>query len=200
MVAGWSPYVWIRLWLSGVVALPEAQIAFSMQFFSQSPWAAGSNSSPARPGGVKSYGVQTSKGAANASQLPKKRQTGVQLALQIVQKEGIRGLYRGFGASIATFVPSSAIWYRLTETISTILASVQGDPLLHEASGQAIAVILELHRTAVPLKMAFMITFHIGSAPHTARLFHSTLLPHDIPSCRHGFVSSPHTGSGEYWI
>lgn len=61
-------------------------------------------------GGVQSYGVRTEKGAANASQLPKKRQNGVQLALQILHKEGIRGLYRGFGASIATFVPSSAIW------------------------------------------------------------------------------------------
>ncbi len=41
---------------------------------------------------------------------PPVRQNGVQLALQILRKEGFRGLYQGFGASIATFVPSSAIW------------------------------------------------------------------------------------------
>ena len=61
-------------------------------------------------GGAQSYGVQTEKGAAKAASAPKKRQNGVQLALQILHKEGLRGLYRGFGASIATFVPSSAIW------------------------------------------------------------------------------------------
>ena len=41
---------------------------------------------------------------------PRPRQNGIQLAMQILQKEGVGGLYRGFGASIATFVPSSAIW------------------------------------------------------------------------------------------
>ena len=63
-------------------------------------------------GGAQSYGVSRDKGAATVSQMPKpkKRQNGVQLAVQILQKEGVRGLYRGFGASIATFVPSSAIW------------------------------------------------------------------------------------------
>lgn len=39
------------------------------------------------------------------------RQNGLALARLIVQQEGIRGLYRGFGASVATFVPSSAIWW-----------------------------------------------------------------------------------------
>ena len=29
----------------------------------------------------------------------------------MLQREGIRGLYRGFGLSIATFVPSSAVWW-----------------------------------------------------------------------------------------
>lgn len=29
----------------------------------------------------------------------------------ILQEEGVRGLYRGFGASMATFVPSSAVWW-----------------------------------------------------------------------------------------
>ena len=33
------------------------------------------------------------------------------MARHIVQSEGIRGLYRGFGMSIATFVPTSGIWW-----------------------------------------------------------------------------------------
>ena len=61
-------------------------------------------------GGTQSYGVKTDKGAAQAASAPKTRQNGIQLAIQILHKEGIRGLYRGFGASIATFVPSSALW------------------------------------------------------------------------------------------
>ena len=39
------------------------------------------------------------------------RQNGFALARLIVQQDGVRGLYRGFGASVATFVPSSAIWW-----------------------------------------------------------------------------------------
>jgi solute carrier family 25 protein 44 len=36
---------------------------------------------------------------------------GFNLAQRIIREEGVRGLYRGFGASVATFVPSSAIWW-----------------------------------------------------------------------------------------
>jgi len=61
-------------------------------------------------GGPGSYGVESRKGSATVGYKPHKRQNGVQLAMQILRKEGFRGLYRGFGASIATFVPSSAIW------------------------------------------------------------------------------------------
>mgnify|MGYP001080347409 len=35
---------------------------------------------------------------------------GLQVARQIIAVEGVRGLYRGFGASVMTFVPNSAIW------------------------------------------------------------------------------------------
>lgn len=60
-------------------------------------------------GGAEMYKTGV-KDAVPASQVQRQRQTGIQLAMQIVQKEGLKGLYRGFGASIATFVPSSAIW------------------------------------------------------------------------------------------
>lgn len=36
---------------------------------------------------------------------------GYQMARLIVQQEGIRGLYRGFWPSIATFVPQSSLWW-----------------------------------------------------------------------------------------
>ena len=36
---------------------------------------------------------------------------GVAMARSIIAAEGVRGLYRGFFASVATFVPSSAVWW-----------------------------------------------------------------------------------------
>lgn len=43
---------------------------------------------------------------------PGGRVNGIQLARHIIHTEGVfRGLYRGFGASVVTFVPSSAIWW-----------------------------------------------------------------------------------------
>ena len=39
------------------------------------------------------------------------RLTGLSMAQSIIQREGLRGLYRGFGLSVVTFVPSSAVWW-----------------------------------------------------------------------------------------
>lgn len=39
------------------------------------------------------------------------RLNGLGMARNIVSKEGLRGLYRGFGLSVVTFVPSSAVWW-----------------------------------------------------------------------------------------
>ena len=36
---------------------------------------------------------------------------GIDAVRQIVAKEGVRGLYRGFGVSVATLVPGSALWW-----------------------------------------------------------------------------------------
>jgi solute carrier family 25 protein 44 len=38
------------------------------------------------------------------------RMNGLQMVRLIVRQEGVLGLYRGFGASLATYVPSSALW------------------------------------------------------------------------------------------
>jgi solute carrier family 25 protein 44 len=53
-------------------------------------------------------GGPASAGAAPAAP---RRVTGLQLTREILRQEGLRGMYRGFGASVATFVPSSAIWW-----------------------------------------------------------------------------------------
>lgn len=47
---------------------------------------------------------------AAAPQLPPGT-SGLAMARHIVRSEGVMGLYRGFGASIVTFVPSSALWW-----------------------------------------------------------------------------------------
>lgn len=49
--------------------------------------------------------------AASTAVMAPGRQNGFALARLIVQQDGLRGLYRGFGASVVTFVPSSAIWW-----------------------------------------------------------------------------------------
>nr|CAD1841261.1 unnamed protein product [Ananas comosus var. bracteatus] len=36
---------------------------------------------------------------------------GLDVARKILQSEGVRGLYRGFGLSIMTYTPSSAVWW-----------------------------------------------------------------------------------------
>jgi solute carrier family 25, member 44 len=60
-----------------------------------------------------SRAMSTNSTGTKFNSLPpgKNRINGFTLAQHIVKQEGIRGLYRGFGASVATFVPSSAIWW-----------------------------------------------------------------------------------------
>lgn len=36
---------------------------------------------------------------------------GLDVARKVLRSEGIRGLYRGFGLSVMTYVPSSAVWW-----------------------------------------------------------------------------------------
>ena len=42
---------------------------------------------------------------------PPPARSGIAMARSIIRAEGVLGLYRGFGASVATFVPSSAVWW-----------------------------------------------------------------------------------------
>jgi len=36
---------------------------------------------------------------------------GIDVARKILRSDGIRGLYRGFGLSVVTYSPSSAVWW-----------------------------------------------------------------------------------------
>lgn len=36
---------------------------------------------------------------------------GLDVARKILKSEGVRGLYRGFGLSVITYAPSSAVWW-----------------------------------------------------------------------------------------
>jgi len=36
---------------------------------------------------------------------------GLDVARKVLRSDGIRGLYKGFGLSVMTYVPSSAVWW-----------------------------------------------------------------------------------------
>lgn len=61
---------------------------------------------------------------------------GIDVARKVIKADGIRGLYRGFGLSVMTYAPSSAVWWasygssqriiwRLTYLIGSLLFSSQ---------------------------------------------------------------------------
>jgi solute carrier family 25 protein 44 len=62
-------------------------------------------------GGAASTSAGAGASSAAAAAAAAARVNGFTLARRIVAEEGVCGLYRGFGASVATFVPSSALWW-----------------------------------------------------------------------------------------
>lgn len=71
-----------------------------------------SSSNTSSTGGSQKAGLTPNHArAASTAASALGKQNGFALARLIVQQDGVRGLYRGFGASVATFVPSSAIWW-----------------------------------------------------------------------------------------
>ena len=67
-------------------------------------------------GGSGGVGGGAAAAATSTSATPKRAppppiKGGLAMARSIIAAEGVRGLYRGFGASVATFVPSSAAWW-----------------------------------------------------------------------------------------
>ena len=73
--------------------------------------AAGTAAAATAEGAATSAATSSSAAAVTRAGRSGARLNGWTLAQNIVQQEGFRGLYRGFGASVATFVPSSAIWW-----------------------------------------------------------------------------------------
>ena len=66
--------------------------------------AGGTSSAPSPP-------ASAAAAARPARPPPPPARSGLAMARSIVRAEGVLGLYRGFGASVATFVPSSAVWW-----------------------------------------------------------------------------------------
>lgn len=62
------------------------------------------------PGGEAVLRDPNARALAAADAASRRHTSGLALARQIVRTEGVGGLYRGFGASLAMFVPNSAIW------------------------------------------------------------------------------------------
>lgn len=61
-------------------------------------------------GGAPAAPAAAGGAPAAAAAAAVQRVNGLQLARQILAKEGVGGFYRGFWASAALFAPNSAIW------------------------------------------------------------------------------------------
>ncbi|XP_051136174.1 uncharacterized protein LOC127254886 [Andrographis paniculata] len=88
--------------VAGLSAAMAAQVVWTpVDVISQRLMAQGSGCEAAGSGGIKN--------ALNA--LPCKYKDGIDAFRKILNTDGIRGLYRGFGISILTYAPSNAIWW-----------------------------------------------------------------------------------------
>lgn len=97
----------------GVASLAGQLVVVPVDVISQRLMIMGGNSNNSNNSGTKGSTSSTRSsipGTRNIS-ASKSNINGFNLAQRIIREEGIRGLYRGFGASVATFVPSSAIWW-----------------------------------------------------------------------------------------
>jgi solute carrier family 25 protein 44 len=54
---------------------------------------------------------------------PRAFKGGAQLARHIVASEGVRGLYRGFAASVATYAPTSGVWWTCYDVYRSLAAA-----------------------------------------------------------------------------
>jgi len=51
---------------------------------------------------------------------------GIDVARKVIKADGIRGLYRGFGLSVMTYAPSSAVWWASYGSSQRIIWSALG--------------------------------------------------------------------------
>lgn len=92
------------------IIVPVDVVSQRLMVNDRSPEAAPAASSGHSTSSSSSAKAPHNRGLSTAAFAPGK-QNGFALARLIIQQDGVRGLYRGFGASVATFVPSSAIWW-----------------------------------------------------------------------------------------
>ena len=93
---------------AGAVASLAGQVVLvPIDVISQRQMIMGSSSSSGSSGSTATAAATPNTATASVV----RRVGGITLAQKIIQEDGVRGLYRGFGASVATFVPSSAIWW-----------------------------------------------------------------------------------------
>ncbi|EIE21419.1 putative mitochondrial carrier protein [Coccomyxa subellipsoidea C-169] len=95
-----------NLFAGAVASLVTQSVIVPIDVVSQRLMVAGE---PASSMGTASISGQG--GAAVAAVGAPPRMNGVRMARHVIATEGVLGLYRGFGMSVATFVPSSGIWW-----------------------------------------------------------------------------------------
>ncbi|GIL94151.1 hypothetical protein Vretimale_317 [Volvox reticuliferus] len=75
-----------------------------------------------------SYGASTSghpgRAQLQGQQAIVRRIGALQMVRLILKEEGVGGLYRGFGVSVATFVPSSAVWWGAYGTYQKLIWAI----------------------------------------------------------------------------
>lgn len=98
-----------------LVVVPIDVVSQRLMIMGGNPAGAAGVSAAAAAGATAAAASPAPTAAAVASMAQagrrRSRPNGWTLAQRIVQQEGVLGLYRGFGASVATFVPSNAIWW-----------------------------------------------------------------------------------------
>ncbi|GLC34560.1 hypothetical protein PLESTB_001248200 [Pleodorina starrii] len=104
-----------------------------------------SSSSPASSASSLEQPARTSSGACTSGRpaphaQPQRaaaiRRIGsLQMVRLILKEEGVGGLYRGFGVSVATFVPSSAVWWGAYGTYQKLIWALRNHPSGGDSSG-----------------------------------------------------------------
>ncbi|CAJ1947182.1 unnamed protein product [Sphenostylis stenocarpa] len=67
---------------------------------------------------------------------------GLDVARKVLRSDGIRGLYRGFGLSVMTYVPSSAVWWASYGSSKNYLWRFFGDKSSEEGTPSLPKIIL----------------------------------------------------------
>ncbi|XP_014522876.1 solute carrier family 25 member 44 isoform X1 [Vigna radiata var. radiata] len=67
---------------------------------------------------------------------------GLDVARKVLRSDGIRGLYRGFGLSVMTYVPSSAVWWASYGSSKHYLWRILGDNSGEEGTPSLLKIML----------------------------------------------------------